>query len=102
MIAARSTRRLSVRSELASMTWQEVEALCGTGRAVALVPVGSVEPHGPHLPLGTDTTISATCAARAIAPLAELGIDAVVAPSVPYGVTDFARGFAGAIGAPAE
>jgi creatinine amidohydrolase len=91
-----------VRSDLASLTWQELEALCGTGRAVALVPVGSVEPHGPHLPLGTDTMISATCAARAIAPLAQLGIDAVVAPSVPYGVTDFARGFAGAIGVPAE
>jgi creatinine amidohydrolase len=91
-----------VHSDLASMTWEEVEALCATGRAVVIVPVGSVEPHGPHLPLGTDTTISSTCASRAIALLGDRGIQAVVAPPVPYGVTDFARGFAGAIGVPAD
>ena len=41
---------------------------------VALLPVGSVEPHGPHLPLGTDTLIS-EAACRAAAP----GLRAVVA-----------------------
>ena len=86
---------------LATMTYEEVAALVGR-TAVAIVPVGSVEPHGPHLPLETDTLISVTCAERAVAALAAEGIHAVVAPSVPYGVTEYARDFAGAIGVPAE
>lgn len=86
---------------LATMTYEEVARFCAWGRAVAIVPVGSVEPHGPHLPLDTDTTISEVCASRAVAVLAARGIRAVVAPSVPYGVTDYAAGFAGAIGVPA-
>jgi creatinine amidohydrolase len=86
---------------LAEMTYEEVAALCASGRAVAIVPVGSVEPHGPHLPLDTDTTISETCAARAADQLDAEGTPAVVAPSVPYGVTEYASGFAGAIGVPA-
>ena len=83
------------------MTYEEVAALVQR-TAVVIVPVGSVEPHGPHLPLDTDTMISLTCADRAVAVLAEEGIHAVVAPSVPYGVTEYARDFAGAIGVPAE
>ena len=87
---------------LASLTYEEVAALLAKGPLVAIVPVGSVEPHGPHLPLETDTTISLTCALRAVPQLAAAGVQAVVAPSVPYGVTDYAGGFAGAIGVPAE
>jgi creatinine amidohydrolase len=85
---------------LAEMTYEEVAELCGAGVAVAIVPVGSVEPHGPHLPLETDTMISETCAVRAADALERSGIRAVVAPSVPYGVTEYARGFSGAIGVP--
>ncbi|HVH45960.1 MAG TPA: creatininase family protein [Labilithrix sp.] len=83
---------------LAELTYEEVEALVSSGPSVAIVPVGSVEPHGPHLPLATDTTISETCADRAASKLEEAGVRAVVAPSVPYGVTEYARGFSGAIG----
>jgi creatinine amidohydrolase len=96
---------------LAELTYEEVAFIVAAGRAVAIVPVGSVEPHGPHLPLDTDTTISVTCAMRAAdrlerrpgAPAApdRAGVQAIVAPSVPYGVTDYASGFAGAIGVPA-
>jgi creatinine amidohydrolase len=103
---------------LAELTYEEVAELLAAGPAVAIVPVGSVEPHGPHLPLDTDTAISLTCAIRAADRL-EMGSDgipgttataampegealrAVVAPSVPYGVTDYASGFAGAVGVPA-
>lgn len=87
---------------LAEMTTGAVSALLAAGRPVAvLLPVGSVEPHGPHLPLATDTIISDTAAERAIALLAEKGISAVLAPPVPYGVTEFAAGFAGAVSVPA-
>jgi creatinine amidohydrolase len=87
---------------LADLTTEEARALVAGGRVAVLVPIGSVEPHGPHLPLATDTIISERACARAVERLAERGITAVVAPAVPYGVTDYAAGFTGAIGVPAD
>jgi creatinine amidohydrolase len=87
---------------LGALTYEEFQALIEGGPVVALVPVGSVEPHGPHLPLETDMTISEACAERAAARLESGGVTALVAPSLPYGVTDYARGFAGAIGVTAD
>jgi creatinine amidohydrolase len=94
---------------LADLTTDEVRALLspasrapGQGPTAVLVPVGSVEPHGPHLPLATDTLISETAAVRACEALAARSVEAVVAPSVPYGVTDFAEGFPGAVSVPAD
>jgi creatinine amidohydrolase len=87
--------------ELGTFTTLEVQAFLGTGRAVVLLPLGSTEPHGPHLPLCTDVTISHVACVRAVPLLASQGHPAAIAPSVPYGVTDFAAGFAGAVGVPA-
>ncbi|HEY3821157.1 MAG TPA: creatininase family protein [Polyangiaceae bacterium] len=86
---------------LAELTTAEVRALVANPPTAVLVPVGSVEPHGPHLPLGTDTLLSDTAAMRACDALGAKGIRAVVAPGVAYGVTDFAEGFAGAVSVPA-
>jgi creatinine amidohydrolase len=69
---------------------------------VILLPVGSVEPHGPHLTLLTDTIISEASAQLAAQRLAEQGITAWIAPAVPYGVTECAAGFKGAISVPGE
>jgi creatinine amidohydrolase len=82
------------------MTTEELRAFFAQGRACALVPVGSVEPHGPHLPLATDLVISEEACARAAKALEQKGVRTAIAPSVPYGVTDYAAGFAGAIGVP--
>ncbi|AUX41017.1 hypothetical protein SOCE26_024210 [Sorangium cellulosum] len=87
---------------LAELTTEELRRLLSAGApCVALVAVGSVEPHGPHLPLGTDTVISEAAAERAGRRLWERGVAALIAPPVGYGVTDFAAGFAGAISIPA-
>jgi creatinine amidohydrolase len=83
---------------LADLTTEEIAALLAKGPVAVLVPVGSVEPHGPHLPLSTDTVISEHASEKALARLDARGVRAVLAPSVPYGVTDYADGFAGAIG----
>jgi creatinine amidohydrolase len=90
-------------THLAELTTEQLRAALDAGRpVVALVPVGSVEPHGPHLPLATDTIISEAAAARAVEKLDAQGLAAFVAPAIPYGVTQFAAGFAGAISVPAD
>jgi creatinine amidohydrolase len=75
--------------------------VAGPRPVVALVPVGSTEPHGPHLPLATDVIISDAACVRALAKLEAAGVAAVIAPAVPYGVTECAAGFAGAVSVPA-
>ena len=63
---------------------------------MALWPVGAVEPHGPHAPLGTDTLISEGICERAAARLEDP--PAVVLPPLPFGVTRYGAAFAGAVG----
>ena len=73
-----------------------------TNDAVLLWPVGSTEPHGPHLPLATDIILSRRNAIDAANELRRAGIYALVAPDLPYGVTEFAAGFSGAITIPED
>ena len=88
---------------LARHTTESLRALVAGKRAVvALVPVGSTEPHGPHLALGTDVIISAAACVRATELLERKGpLAAVIAPAVSYGVTECAAGFPGAVSVPA-
>ena len=90
-------------SHVGSLSTHELEALFNADPApVILWPLGSVEPHGPHLPLSTDRLLSELNAQRAATALQEKGVPALIAPSLAYGVTDFAEGFAGAISIPSE
>lgn len=63
---------------------------------VLLLPVGAVEPHGPHAPLGTDTIISAGMCERAALAL-EAEIRVLILPPIAYGVTRYAAAFPGAV-----
>jgi creatinine amidohydrolase len=76
---------------LAELTSPQLQQLVD---AVALWPVGAIEPHGPHAPLGTDTLISVGMCERAAARLDK----AIVLPPLPFGVTRYGAAFAGAIG----
>jgi creatinine amidohydrolase len=88
---------------LARMTTERFAALVAAPHPfVILLPVGSVEPHGPHLSLITDTVISVGAAECAAARLEQAGVTARVAPSIPYGVTECAAGFKGAVSVAAE
>jgi creatinine amidohydrolase len=82
------------------MTSPELGDLAAGGRLVILVPVGSLEPHGPHLPLATDTAISEGVCRRAAPALEAVGWQVAVAPPVSYGVTECAAGFPGAMSIP--
>jgi len=49
-------------------------------RGILVLPVGSVEQHGPHLPLTVDIEIPVRIASRLVET-----VDGVVAPVIPYG-----------------
>ena len=72
------------------MTSPEVSV---SGARVLLVPVGSLEQHGPHLPLDTDTRIAVALAGA----LAERRADVLVAPAIAIGSSGEHEGFAGTL-----
>jgi creatinine amidohydrolase len=88
----------------ADLTSPQVGALLTARRKpVLLLPVGAVEPHGPHAPLSTDSVISAgMClrAARRMAGDAELRV--LILPTLPFGVTRYGSAFPGAVSLRAE
>ena len=59
---------------------------------LVIVPVGALEAHGPHLPLGSDQIQPEATALS----LAER-VDALVAPTIPYGSAPGARRFPGTV-----
>lgn len=75
---------------LGEMTWTEVQE-AGAAGVTAVIPLGSVEEHGPHTPVG-DYLIIDEIAARA----AEATGD-VVAPIIPYGYSEYFRNYPGTI-----
>jgi creatinine amidohydrolase len=77
--------------ELGERCWPELD---GPARVTLLVPVGSVEQHGPHLPLDTDTRI-ACAVARAVAD--RLGPDVLVAPALSFGASGEHETFPGTV-----
>lgn len=76
---------------LMDLTRPEVEAQLARSPLV-LLPAGSVEQHGPHLPTGTDTF-----AAQIIAHAVAERMDGLVLPGGPLGVTPMHAPFAGTI-----
>lgn len=59
---------------------------------IAVIPLGSTEQHGPHLPCGTDTM-----AAELVAQEVAVALDAMYVPFGPYGVTPIHAGHPGTI-----
>lgn len=76
--------------QLARRTWPEAAA---HPRRAVLVPVGSIEQHGPHLPLDTDTRI-AVAIARGLA-AGRAGV--ALAPAIPFGASGEHAGFPGTL-----
>jgi creatinine amidohydrolase len=81
---------------LAAMTWEEARDAAGPGSA-AVLPVGAIEAHGPHLPLDTDVIIAQAMARAGAARLAARGLKVVVLPPLTYTAAAFAQGFAGTL-----
>lgn len=65
-------------------------------RPTVLVPIGSMEQHGPHLPLDTDTVIATATAERVAHQLTQrLSGDVRAAPPVAYGASGEHQDFPG-------
>lgn len=75
---------------LGEMTWTEVREAIEAG-VTAIVPLGSIEEHGPHAPMG-DYIVTEEIVARA----ADVTGD-VVLPMMPFGYSEYFRNFPGTI-----
>ncbi len=77
---------------LGELTWVDVEEFLKVHRTV-IVPVGSCEQHGPHLPLDTDAYDAFWLSVKA----AEKAECALIAPPIYYGVSLHHMDFPGTI-----
>jgi len=68
-----------VMERLGDLVWTDLDGR----RPVLVVPVGSLEQHGPHLPLDTDTRIAEAVATAAVTRLD----DCVLGPTIPVGAS---------------
>ena len=78
---------------LGNQRWPRVEE----ERPLLLVPVGSTEQHGPHLPLSTDAMVAHAVAGQAAAVLIAEGQTVRVAPTLGYGASGEHEDFPGTI-----
>ena len=62
------------------LSWQDIGALVESGINCAILPIGSTEQHGPHLPTAVDTLLATAVAERVSA---TLGVPLL--PELPYG-----------------
>jgi creatinine amidohydrolase len=82
--------------EMNLMCWQEFGELVPARIKTVLVPFGSLEPHGV-IPNGTDSLAPETMAREIAA-----RVDALIAPTLNYGMTEAMKAFPGAVSIPAE
>ena len=68
--------------ELAKIAFTDVARLARSGQALTILPVGVVEEHGAHLPLGLDSFAAEVYSAAATPHLEAQGYDVVVAPTI--------------------
>jgi creatinine amidohydrolase len=78
------------------MTWEEAWDAAGPG-SVAILPVGAIEAHGPHLPLETDVIIAQAMARTGAVRLVARGSRVTVLPPLTYTAAAFAQDFAGTL-----
>ena len=82
--------------ELAQLTWEEVRDL-DRAHTVAVLPVGAIEAHGPHLPLDTDVVIATAMARAGAKKLAARGRAVVILPALTYTAAPFGAAFNGTL-----
>lgn len=74
--------------------WTRVDATERGPRTLVVLPIGALEQHGPHLPLGTDTILAEHIACAAADAIADR-VQIAVAPAMPYGCSQHHLTFGG-------
>ena len=82
--------------KLEKMTFEEVDTLPRAG-TIIMVPMGPLEAHGPHLPLGVDIRGAELLTELAAELLSQRGHTVAIAPVVPYTLADVAMPFPGTV-----
>ncbi len=83
---------MTTADRLGELRWPSVATV-----DVLVVPVGSTEQHGPHLPFATDALIATATAERVAAALAADGRRVVLGATVPYGASGEHQDFPGTV-----
>ena len=82
--------------ELAQLTWEEVRDL-ERARTLAILPVGAIEAHGPHLPLDTDVVIATAMARAGAKRLGARDKVVLILPALAYTAAAFGAAFHGTL-----
>jgi creatinine amidohydrolase len=82
---------------LERLTWREVEAARERGVDAVLIPIGSTEQHGHHMPLDTDCFIARSLCARAAEVGREEGVELLIAPTLNVTVSWYHMQFPGSM-----
>ncbi len=77
---------------LENLTWPSAGQALQEDRVV-VIPIGSIEQHGPHLPVGTDYFV----ADRLGRLVAEKSDACIVMPTIPYGYAEYHTDFPGTV-----
>ncbi|MFE3059952.1 mycofactocin biosynthesis peptidyl-dipeptidase MftE [Nocardia sp. NPDC059239] len=79
-------------TRLANLSWTQVDENTASP-TMLVIPIGSTEQHGPHLPLSTDTDLAIALCDR----LAAAHTNVLVAPALAYGSAGEHAGFPGTL-----
>jgi creatinine amidohydrolase len=77
-------------------TFPEIQELSKDPKSVVIFPLGSIEQHGPHLPLGTDTIILEKVLEKACSK-SNHPENLLILPSLPYGFSHLHKNFPGTV-----
>ena len=78
------------------LSWTDIQAMPDRENAVIIQPVGAIEQHGPHLPIGVDSAIGLAVLGKALAKL-DSTIPAYALPNLYYGKSNEHWHFPGTI-----
>ncbi len=73
--------------DYASRSAKQIRDIAAAGKAIAVLPVGSVEQHGPHLAVGTDSYLSQSYARMAMEKVGDTDATFLVLPGLMYALS---------------